>query len=196
MTTNNDANFQRADPNALTAFDPRTKVCTMNCGPTVGDPRSPEERRFLCQDCVTVSVVTQAEKMSRLSTELYALKSTISGDSAESWRLFWALHDAAWCLAVYANQVNAEGQDTRKGGVGVAVRQSSPDSDAAQTTESVDSQANTGPAPSAPNAEPPQTVSVTVDMLKLWLACDNIQSIKQDIRLNVLRAATKGEGNG
>lgn len=48
--------FERADPNALADFDPRTKVCTMNCGPTVGDPRSPEERRFLCPDCVTVPV--------------------------------------------------------------------------------------------------------------------------------------------
>ena len=46
--------FERADPNALADFDPRTKVCTMNCGPTVGDPRSPDERRFLCPDCVTV----------------------------------------------------------------------------------------------------------------------------------------------
>jgi len=56
MTINNDANFQQADPNALAAFNPRTKVCTMNCGPTVGDPRSQEERRFLCPDCVTVPV--------------------------------------------------------------------------------------------------------------------------------------------
>lgn len=48
--------FERADPSAFANFDPRTKVCTMNCGPTVGDPRSPEERRFLCPDCVTVPV--------------------------------------------------------------------------------------------------------------------------------------------
>lgn len=46
--------FPRADPAALAAFDPRTKVCTMNCGPSLDDPRSPEERRFLCTDCETV----------------------------------------------------------------------------------------------------------------------------------------------
>lgn len=46
--------FPRADPAALAAFDPRTKACTMNCGPSNEDPRSPEERRFLCPDCETV----------------------------------------------------------------------------------------------------------------------------------------------
>ena len=40
-----------ADPGALAAFDPAAKVCTMNCGPHVRDPRSREERLFLCTDC-------------------------------------------------------------------------------------------------------------------------------------------------
>lgn len=43
--------WPRADPDALAAFDPATKVCTMNCGPHVRDPRSREERLFLCTDC-------------------------------------------------------------------------------------------------------------------------------------------------
>ena len=45
--------WPRADPAALAAFDPRTKVCTMNCGPHAQDPRSDKERRFLCGDCIT-----------------------------------------------------------------------------------------------------------------------------------------------
>lgn len=43
--------WPRADPVALAAFDPATKVCTMNCGPHGLDPRSREERKFLCDDC-------------------------------------------------------------------------------------------------------------------------------------------------
>jgi hypothetical protein len=42
--------FTRADPDELARFDDK-KVCTMNCGPTIGDPRSDRERRFLCDDC-------------------------------------------------------------------------------------------------------------------------------------------------
>lgn len=49
-------NFPRADRVALAQFDPRTKVCTMNCGPHRQDPRSAEERRFLCGDCLIVEV--------------------------------------------------------------------------------------------------------------------------------------------
>ena len=45
--------FTRADPAALAAFDPSTKVCTMNCGPHRDDPRPEVERRFLCLDCYT-----------------------------------------------------------------------------------------------------------------------------------------------
>lgn len=43
--------WRRADPEALAAFDPSTKVCVMNCGPHADDPRSSKERKFLCQDC-------------------------------------------------------------------------------------------------------------------------------------------------
>ncbi len=46
--------FTRADPAALARFDPRTKVCTMNCGPHRDDPRSNVERQFLCGDCQTL----------------------------------------------------------------------------------------------------------------------------------------------
>lgn len=43
--------WQRADPAELAKFDPRTKQCTMNCGPHGLDPRSAAERKFLCDDC-------------------------------------------------------------------------------------------------------------------------------------------------
>lgn len=43
--------WQRADPVELANFDPATKICTMNCGPAIDDPRSAVERKFLCDDC-------------------------------------------------------------------------------------------------------------------------------------------------
>ena len=43
--------WQRADPDELAKFDPSTKVCTMNCGPAFGDPRSTAERMLLCDEC-------------------------------------------------------------------------------------------------------------------------------------------------
>lgn len=43
--------FPRADPDALKAFDPRTKICVMNCGPHNLDPRDGKERKFLCDEC-------------------------------------------------------------------------------------------------------------------------------------------------
>lgn len=43
--------WERADPAALANFDSSTKTCTMNCGPHGLDPRSREERLFLCDDC-------------------------------------------------------------------------------------------------------------------------------------------------
>lgn len=46
--------FPRADPKELARFDPSTKKCTMNCGPHSDDPRSREERKFLCTDCENV----------------------------------------------------------------------------------------------------------------------------------------------
>jgi hypothetical protein len=48
--------FPRADPKALVTFDEATKVCTMNCGPCSGDPRTDKERRFLCDDCLIIEV--------------------------------------------------------------------------------------------------------------------------------------------
>lgn len=44
--------WPRADPAELAAFDPRTKVCTMNCGPHTDDPRTQAERLLLCTDCL------------------------------------------------------------------------------------------------------------------------------------------------
>lgn len=43
--------WPRADPGELAKFDPASKTCCMNCGPVTGDPRSREERLFLCEDC-------------------------------------------------------------------------------------------------------------------------------------------------
>lgn len=45
--------FTRADTQELAAFDESTKVCIMNCGPHMHDPRSAKERKFLCGDCLT-----------------------------------------------------------------------------------------------------------------------------------------------
>lgn len=47
-------NWPRADPADLARFDPRSKACTMNCGPARGDPRSDAERKLLCDDCIPV----------------------------------------------------------------------------------------------------------------------------------------------
>lgn len=46
--------WTRADPAALAAFDPSTRRCTMNCGPSGLDPRSRAERLLLCDDCEIV----------------------------------------------------------------------------------------------------------------------------------------------
>ena len=48
--------FPRAAPVALAQFDPRTKVCTMNCGRHKDDPRSNKECKFLCTDCMPAYV--------------------------------------------------------------------------------------------------------------------------------------------
>lgn len=43
--------FTRADPAELAKFDPRSKACSMNCGPHADDPRTRAERMFLCPEC-------------------------------------------------------------------------------------------------------------------------------------------------
>lgn len=47
--------WKRADPTALAAFDPASKLCTMNCGPHGRDPRNQDERMFLCDDCLSIA---------------------------------------------------------------------------------------------------------------------------------------------
>lgn len=56
--------FPRADPAALARFDASTKACTMNCGPSTADPRDWRERRYLCDDCLTLdnTVSTNTQK--------------------------------------------------------------------------------------------------------------------------------------
>lgn len=44
--------WAHAGPKELAAFDPASKVCVMNCGPTRMDPRSAAERRLLCDECL------------------------------------------------------------------------------------------------------------------------------------------------
>lgn len=44
--------WPRADPVALKNFDPRSKQCTMNCGPSKDDPRTTAERKLLCDECI------------------------------------------------------------------------------------------------------------------------------------------------
>ncbi|MDH1335849.1 hypothetical protein N5D77_18150 [Comamonas thiooxydans] len=47
--------WPRADPKALAAFDPATKVCSHNCGQSKNDPRSENECKFLCDLCWRVA---------------------------------------------------------------------------------------------------------------------------------------------
>lgn len=47
--------WPRADPAARARFDPRTKVCSMNCGPSTEDRRNATERAFLCDECWQVA---------------------------------------------------------------------------------------------------------------------------------------------
>lgn len=44
--------WPRANPEALRRFDPSSKVCDMNCGPSRDDQRTAAERKFLCTDCL------------------------------------------------------------------------------------------------------------------------------------------------
>lgn len=52
-STNPDIEWPRANPAEIKAFDPASKICTMNCGPHAKDPRTAAERKFLCTDCET-----------------------------------------------------------------------------------------------------------------------------------------------
>lgn len=54
--------FTRADPDALARFDPHSKVCTMNCGPHLLDPRTTAERRLLCNDCLDEQSTGHADR--------------------------------------------------------------------------------------------------------------------------------------
>ena len=60
--------WTRADPAELAKFDPASKVCTMNCGPSGLDPRSRAERLFLCDDCEVIApAVTRTEAVMSVS---------------------------------------------------------------------------------------------------------------------------------
>ena len=49
--------YPRTDPALLRDFDPRTKLCMMNCGQAGGDPRSREECMYQCDDCAPVILI-------------------------------------------------------------------------------------------------------------------------------------------
>lgn len=60
--------FPRADPAELARFDPSTKLCIMNCGPSTNDPRSRAERKFLCGEChVVAPPLPLAERLAELA---------------------------------------------------------------------------------------------------------------------------------
>lgn len=66
--------WPRTDPAELAKFDPRTKQCTMNCGPHSLDPRSRKERLFQCDECSICSLPpAQPEKPSELDSQRNAL---------------------------------------------------------------------------------------------------------------------------
>lgn len=67
--------FTRANPHELSKFDPSTKICTMNCGPIAGDPRSNAERKLLCDDCQVIEK-TQGGVME------------LTDEQIEEWRTF------------------------------------------------------------------------------------------------------------
>lgn len=46
--------WPRTDPAEMVGFDPDTKRCEMNCGPSILDPRSAAERKFQCDECSTL----------------------------------------------------------------------------------------------------------------------------------------------
>ena len=48
--------WERAPAEALAAFDPSTKQCTMNCGRSLSDPRSDNELKFLCPECIQTNL--------------------------------------------------------------------------------------------------------------------------------------------
>lgn len=52
--------WERTPKEVLDAFDTRTKICHMNCGPSAGDPRSAKDRKFQCPDCWNACAVCGA----------------------------------------------------------------------------------------------------------------------------------------
>lgn len=65
--------WERADPAALAQFDPATKACSMNCGPHSLDPRSRQERLFLCDDCYCHAAPSQPKGTLAMTKQLEPL---------------------------------------------------------------------------------------------------------------------------
>ena len=53
--------WPRVSHAALATFDPRTLLCTMNCGPHRDDPRTDAERKLMCGDCINLTSGRVAE---------------------------------------------------------------------------------------------------------------------------------------
>ena len=58
-------------------------------------------------------MTTEKENAGKLSSELMAFKLLLKDSSPEGWRLFWAIHDAAFWLSVYSQGLpSRESSDT------------------------------------------------------------------------------------
>lgn len=130
--------WPRADPQALASFDPSSKTCTMNCGPSTHDPRRRAERLLLCEDCITtepkgdpMDTGPMATALRNTAAKVRAVNVLTSADSE-------LLRDAAELLRVLARLMEGQvpikafgppgdwGYDTEVGRAVVALRKGSP----------------------------------------------------------------------
>lgn len=88
--------WPRAESAVLAAFDPKTRQCSMNCGPHADDPRSHAERKLLCQACWPVPSAKEAE---HASTPL---------SDADTVRLVSCPPDKHWSMGGFTAQVASD----------------------------------------------------------------------------------------
>jgi len=92
--------FPRANPQALARFDPATKICTMNCGPSMSDQRTRAERVFLCDECIATKEIEMGFSLKMFFEELFAL---IASEKPDAVRL-QELSDAIVAAKQYAEE--------------------------------------------------------------------------------------------
>jgi len=100
--------WPRADPQALASFDPRSKCCTMNCGPSADDPRSAAERLLLCGDCVLNEPTGDQMDTGPIATELRNTAAKVKQVEVQSSDDFDLLRDAGDLLRVLANLMDGK----------------------------------------------------------------------------------------